>query len=154
MMMTVEEMPLERLKERAARAGRSLREARRRATTAEGLRAIDIALDEAERLLPGIMDAGHTSAMRAVRALTPEEQGALEGLLRDQQPQALCEPLSPARRMRAPRGPLGEVGYTSAELLDALERARIQDALTSDLMSVLRVLESDSRCGGPRAPAP
>lgn len=139
MAIRMQEMPLRRLKERAKLAGQTLREARRRLGTVDGIHAIDAALDEAARLLPGLMERSDGAAMRAVGTLTPPERRALAELLREGA-RTLCNPCGSSRGAQ-----LAEVlgRYSSHELLEAIDRAEVHEALAIDVMVVLRALEQE-----------
>ena len=121
--LRVDEMPLDRLQDRAADVRRILRTARRAATGPDGQHAIDTALDRAERLLPGLMDRTRSVPLLAIRRLSPSARTAL-------------------RRSLATGAVTSIEGIGAADARDALERLEIQESLTADVLRLLASLES------------
>jgi hypothetical protein len=123
--LRVDEMPIERLRDRAADARRILRIARRNATGIGGSDAVDAALDRAERLLPGLMDRTRSVPLLAIRRLTPAARASLRLAL------ASGAELPP-----------GLDGFSTTEARDALERLEIQESLTAEVLRLLVALET------------
>ena len=126
----VDAMPLARLRDHATDARRILRNAQKRVGTVGGLYAIDSALDDVERLLPGLMDRREGAALLAMRALAPEERAALRGALRAGRDTALVRDRT-----------LG--GMSAEDALDALERVVLYEALAADVMRLLQAIETE-----------
>ena len=126
----VDEMPLQKLKERADEARLLLREALACVGTVGGMRAIDSALDSVERKLPGLMDRDESPALIAVRRLDPVERCVLRAALRTGRD-------ATAMRSRA------FLGISVLEAHDALERIDIYDALSVEVMRILRAIETE-----------
>jgi hypothetical protein len=105
-----------------------LRDARRHVASVEGLQLVDAALDETERLVPGVMDRSDDELLAAVRRMRAADRAALRSLL------AGGGDLSPAL--------LECVGDVSArEAIDAIDRISIYDKLAVEVMALLHALE-------------
>lgn len=117
---------------RARDARMLLRNARRHVASVEGMRVVDAALDETERLVPGIMDRADDALLAAVRRLRVADRVALRTALTD------GGDWSPTL--------LGCIGDVSAhEALDAIERVTVYDELAAEVMALLRALEVTCR---------
>lgn len=126
--LRIDELPIEKLKERATAARRILRGARALAGTVGGLHAIDHALDRAERLLPGLMDRSSSVPLLTVRRLAPADRRALGAALRAGE----APPPEIARALR---------GVSREDALEALERVAIYESLAADVMALLSAIE-------------
>jgi hypothetical protein len=138
-LVTLYDLPLGDLRERAERARRLLRDARASAARlarrdrAPDLRAIGEAIDAAERLLPGLMEQPQTLLARTLRRLAAHERKVLR--------QAMdAERAARERLIRL----LGGVSLGQAE--DALERIEVEDAIAAEIAALWRLLD------GARAP--
>jgi hypothetical protein len=122
--LRVDEMPLDRLRDRAADARRILRLARRKVGTVGGQHAVDAALDRAERLLPGLMDRTRSVPLLAMRRLSPAARTALRlSLAAGAEPPGALE------------------GFSADDAKEALDRLEIQESLTADVLRLLSSLE-------------
>jgi hypothetical protein len=122
--LRVDEMPLDRLRDRATSARRVLRSARRHLGVGGAQHAIDDALERAERLLPGLMDRTRSLPLLAMRRLSPETRAALRASL--------------AAGVVAPRA---ACGLSAAEAKEALDRLDIQEEVTRDVIALLASME-------------
>jgi hypothetical protein len=105
-----------------------LRDARRHVASVEGLQLVDAALDETERLVPGVMDRSDDELLAAVRRMRAADRAALRSLL------AGGGDLSPALLEC-----VGDV--TAREAIDAIDRISIYDKLAVEVMALLHALE-------------
>lgn len=131
-MTTIDEMPLARLRERAGRARDVVRNARRRLGAVGSFDAADEALEQAERLLPGLMDRSDHATTRAIRGLAPGDRAALRDLL--------------ASDPDAAQVVLGRIDRHAA--LRAIERVEIYETLAAEVLLLLRALELDHAGAG------
>ena len=113
---------------RARDARMLLRNARRHVGSVEGLCLVDAALDETERLVPGLMDRSDDELLAAVRRMRTADRTALRSALTS------GGDLSPTL--------LRCVGDVSAgEALEAIERVSIYDDVAAEVMALLGALE-------------
>lgn len=113
---------------RARDARMLLRNARRHVASVEGLCLVDAALDETERLVPGLMDRADDELLSAVRRMRTADRAALRSALTS------GGDLSPTL--------LRGVGDVSAgEALEAIERVSVYDDLAVEVMALLGALE-------------
>jgi hypothetical protein len=131
-LFTVNELALTELHARAARARDALRAAGLRVGHAGALEAIDEALDEVARLLPGLSDEPRTLLARTIRDLAPHERGVLRAAIEAER----------GARDRLARI-LGCVAPGDAE--EALARVEAAESVASELLSLLRLFEQTYR---------
>ncbi len=120
--------PLPELRLRCDRACTVLRRARTLVGRPGALQCVDMALDEVERLLPGLTDRAPTLVDRAVRQLEPPARAALRAAIDAEQ----------TARERLDRM-LGEVPVALADA--ALTRVEQQDAVLLELVALLALFE-------------
>ena len=122
------QLSLSTLHGRARDARMLLRNARRHVGSVEGLCLVDAALDETERLVPGLMDRSGDELLAAVRRMRTADRTALRSALTG------GSDLSPTL--------LRCVGDVSAgEALEAIERVSVYDDVAVEVMALLGALE-------------
>jgi hypothetical protein len=136
---TLYDWPLPELQRRSERACDVLRRARLAIRRPGAMHCVDAALDEVERLLPGLMDRAPTLLDRTVRELSPEARAALRAAID-------AEHRASARLARI----LGEVSLVEADR--ALARVEQQDAVLFELLGLLSIFEK-VYCSAPGARA-
>lgn len=131
---TVDILPLATLRHRAHEVHAILRAARRRIGAVGGLEQLDAALDATEELLPGLMDRTdrRQPLIAIVRRLRPADRAALKVAARSGE--ALDRALVRELADVAPR-----------DILDAIERVELCEALAVEVMAVLQALERGCR---------
>ncbi len=134
-LVTLYDLPLSDLRERAERARRLLRDARASAACrlarrdrATDLRAIGEAIEAVARLLPGLMDQPQTLLARTIGRLAPHERKILR--------QAMDAERSARERLTRLLG-----GVSSGEAEDALERVEAHDAIAAEFAALWRLLD-------------
>lgn len=127
---TIDELPLPKLRARARTATCLLRTARRHLASVDGMVVLDAALDQTERLLPGLLQPS---------AHAPEHV-ALVMRLRPADRIALRDVLTGGGDFALPAYPVMETA-TAEEIVDAIDRVEILEAVQSQLLSVLGELE-------------
>jgi hypothetical protein len=127
---TIDELPLPKLRSRARTATQLLRSARRYLASVDGMVVLDAALDRTERLLPGLLHP---------KAHAPEHVAMIKRL-RPADRIALRDVLSGGGDFVLPAHPAFE-SATASEIVDAIDRIEIVEAVQSQLMSVLGELE-------------
>jgi hypothetical protein len=125
---TVYDWPLAELRRRGERARDVLRRARVVIGRPGAMQCVDAALDEVERLLPGLMDRPPTLVDRTVRDLGPDARLALR--------QAIDAERDARERLARM---LGEVSLVEADR--ALSRVEEQDAVLFELLALLTLFE-------------
>jgi hypothetical protein len=127
-------LPIHELRARACAAQQVLRQAHWCVGRASDLAGVDAALDEAERLLPGLVE-GHGFESAAIRGLRMAGEGAR---------------LTLRRALIAGRAPPADLADLVAALpapiaLDLIDRAEVYEALALEMMTLARLLEEQSR---------
>ncbi|MDP9034597.1 MAG: hypothetical protein M3O50_07295 [Myxococcota bacterium] len=134
--LTVHESKLRDLHTRAALARDALRAAGLRVGGVGGLEAIQAALDELARLLPGLTEPPRTLLGRTLRDLAAQERSALREAIE-------VERVARARLAKM----LGGVSRADAE--EALARIETQESIATELLLLLGRFERTYRAGSP-----
>jgi hypothetical protein len=127
---TIDELPLGKLRARARTATDLLSAARRHLASVDGFVVLDAALDTTERLLPGLL--------RPVRH-APEHVAAI-ARLRHADRIALRDVLTQGGDFPSPPSP-GLDDVSAEQIVDAIDRVEILEAVQAHLMTTLGDLE-------------
>jgi hypothetical protein len=130
---TIHALPLPVLRDRARKVRSILGDARRGLARVGGLSQLDAALDATESLLPGLMDrAARDATMDIVRRADRTGRGRLKHavMARHALPRAFEQELA---------------DVAPGAILEAIERVDICEALSAEVMGVLRLLERGCR---------
>src|SRR5271165_7297012 len=126
--LALHDTPLPELRRRSELACDVLRRARAVVGRPGALQCVDAALDEVERLLPGLMDRPSSLVERTVRDLAPVARAALR--------QAIDVERDARGRLASM---LGEVPVRDAE--QALCQVELKDAVLFELLGLLTLFE-------------
>ncbi|MGA2449434.1 MAG: hypothetical protein ABTD50_12190 [Polyangiaceae bacterium] len=125
---SLDDLSLTEVRSRVRRARGVLQAARTLAGRFSGSRALDWALDEVERLMPGLDGQPRELLARIIRDLGPRERAVLRG--------ALDSERVARERLFALLGPV-----SPAEAEAALVRVEAQESITSEVLSLFRHFE-------------